>query len=248
MDHLVSLHPVNPDGTLGEDEVDFDFDRDDKVHSSWALLGRATTVVGAKRREGDGNETMKGEHTNNIADTKVEDHRDDVARIPDVQDSKDVPLVPKEGTGVSSGVDGNLGKKWTAFYSGRNKYRRAFSNTIRLHNLVLKVSWPETSRVEEWRIIKYAHSLGKEDKFIEGHIPEVTYARDLGRYSTQHIRNFLGLREDGSPGTRTLRLIVMKRLRPIFDLDGEEFWNAFWQCVACMCCMSGLEPVLMPMT
>ncbi|KAF9644859.1 hypothetical protein BDM02DRAFT_3102266, partial [Thelephora ganbajun] len=69
--------------------------------------------------------------------------------------------------------------------------------------------------------------------FIKGHIPEVKYARDLNRYSTQHIRKFLGLQPDRNTGTRTLRLIVMNRLRPIYDLDGEHFWTVFWQCVAC---------------
>ena len=54
-DHSISLHPVNLDGTLSTDEVDIDIDLDDKVHSSWALLGRATTVVGAKRDKRDGN-------------------------------------------------------------------------------------------------------------------------------------------------------------------------------------------------
>ena len=27
----------------------------------------------------------------------------------------------------------------------------------------------------------------------------------------------------------------MNRLWPIYDLDGEQFWAAFWQCVVCMC-------------
>ena len=229
------MNPVNLDGTLGTDEVDIDFDPGDKVHSSWSLLGRATTVVGAKRHKRDGNGTAEGERTDYVADTKVKAHGDDIVGI------------PEEGSGASSGADGELRKKWNAFYEDRNKYRKAFSNKIKSHPLVLKISWPETSRVEEWKIIKHAHTLGKEDQFIEGHIPEVRYARDLGRYSTRHIRAFLGLPDDGSTGTRTLRLIVMNRLRPIFDLDGEEFWNAFWQCVACMCYTSRLEPVLTPM-
>jgi len=41
------------------------------------------------------------------------------------------------------------------------------------------------------------------------------------------------LQQDGSSGTRTLRLIAMSRLWPIYDLGGEQFWNAFWQCVTC---------------
>ena len=131
-------------------------------------------------------------------------------------------------------ADQQQGEGWDAFYRSRNKYREAYAETIRSHGLVLKVSWPETSRVEEWKIIGHAQTLGKNDKFIKGHIPEVKYAGDFNRYSTEHVRRFLGLPQDERPGTRTLRLTVMKRLWPIYNLDGEQFWGAFWQCVACM--------------
>jgi hypothetical protein len=50
----VFLHLINTGGTLGKDEVAVDFFPEDMVHSSWSLLGRATTVVGASRKEGDG--------------------------------------------------------------------------------------------------------------------------------------------------------------------------------------------------
>jgi len=103
-----------------------------------------------------------------------------------------------------------------------------------VHNVVLKVSWPEASRLEEWKIIKHAETLSEDDKLIGVHIPEVKYARDFGHYSTHHIRDFLGLQQGGSPGTLTLRLIVMNCLGPIYDLDGKQFWKAFWECVACM--------------
>ena len=69
---------------------------------------------------------------------------------------------------------------------------------------------------------------------IEGHIPVVKHARELDRYSTRHIRKFLNLLADGNLGTRALRLMVMKCLRPIYDLDGKQFWDAFWQRVAYM--------------
>jgi hypothetical protein len=46
--HSVSLHSINADGTLGKDEVGVDFHPEEKVHSSWLLLGRAMAVVGAK--------------------------------------------------------------------------------------------------------------------------------------------------------------------------------------------------------
>ena len=46
-------------------------------------------------------------------------------------------------------ADGELCKKRNTFSKDCNKYRKVFSNTIKSHDLVLKVLWPETSRVEE---------------------------------------------------------------------------------------------------
>jgi len=121
-----------------------------------------------------------------------------------------------------------------AYIQARDAYQEAYINIAKAHSLVLKVSWPEMSRPAEWEIISHAQTLGETDKFIKGHIPVVEYARELDRYSTHHIRKFLNLPTDTNSGTRALRLTVMKRLRPIYDLDEKQFWDAFWQCVACM--------------
>ena len=212
--HSVSLHRINDDGTLGKDEVGVDFYPEDKVHSSWTLLGRATTVVGAEMPGEVNSAVTKEEHTEAHGEVGGKDKDD-----PDDAGNND--------------VGEELNEKWRAYRQARSSYREACDKIINAHNLVLKISWPETSRPEEWKIIGHAQALGTNDKFIRGHIPEVKCARDLDRYSTRHIRGFLGLQPDGCTGTRTLRLIVMSRLRPIYDLDGEQFWNAFWQCVAC---------------
>ena len=138
------------------------------------------------------------------------------------------------GHAVNDEMDEELIEEWRAYYRARDDYREAHGKVIEMHNLVLKLSWPEASRLEEWKIIKHAETLGKDDKFIGSHIPEVKYARDFGHYSTHRIRDFLGLQQGGSPRTLTLRLMVMNRPRPIYDLDGKDFWKAFWECVACM--------------
>ena len=134
--------------------------------------------------------------------------------------------------------DPAVAKKMHAFNQACDAYREAYNDIIKSHNLVLKVSWPEASRPEEWKIIGHTQVLGKTDKLIDGHIPVVHYARDFGCYSTHHIRDFLGTNGEGR--TWILRLIVMNHLHPIYDLDGKEFWNAFWQCVACMHSLLGL--------
>jgi len=115
----------------------------------------------------------------------------------------------------------------------RDAYRKARDDITKANDLILKISWPEMSRIPEWRTIAHAQTLGETDKFIRGHVPEVKYGRDLDRYSTQRIRNYLKLQHDERAGTRILRLIVMNRLRPIHDLNGKQLWDAFWQCFTC---------------
>jgi len=240
-DCSVSLHPISFDGTLGGGNVVVKFYPEDKVHSSRTLFGRGTTVVGANRNVEDkveddavGVASRKGsedvQRMEGEAGKDTGSARDNGAGAgPTESDPRSDP-----GYAVNNVVDEELSEEWQTFYRARDDYREAHGKIVEMHNLVLKVSWPEASRLEEWKIIKQAETLGKDDKFIGGHIPEVKYARDFGHYSTHHIRDFLGLQQGGSPGTLTLRLIVMNRLHPIYDLDGEQFWKAFWGCVACM--------------
>ena len=255
-DHRVLLHPVNDDGTLGGGKVAISFDPDDEVHSAWALLGRATTVVGASEDGGGDSRIAKGVHAREPAPGGAEDDAVWESRTRDVQDARRAQegsesyngsLHNDRCTGLgtttikpSIGVSREtLTKAWHDFYQDRDNYRGTCAVTLESRNLVLKVSWPETSRTAEWKTIKHARTLGENDKFIKDHIPEVKGGRDFGHYSTNRIRCFLGFQrpDDASPGMRTLRLIVMDRLWPIHDLDGEQFWKAFWECVLCMCFM-----------
>ena len=215
----VLLHPTNIDGTLGKEEVGVAFYPEDKIHSSWSLLGRATTVVGASR---NGN--------NDGGDTGAQDADNGSAGGGDGTGDADHTEYHPSGAVTKPAMVEAL----RVYNEARDAYREACGNVIKAHNLVLKVSWPETSRPAEWEIIGRAQVLGKNDKFIKDHISVVEYARELDRYSTRHIRKFLNLPIDKGPGTRTLRLTAMKRLRPIYDLDGKQFWDAFWQCVACI--------------
>ena len=256
--HSVLLHPVNPDGTLGEDKIRVNFYPDDKIHSSWTLLDRATTVVGANRNEEGNSGTTEGEHAkvhdgDGVASGKGPDDMQgsqgdagkDVGRVRDDDEAGDRTTGTDRGYSVDNEVGEMTGGEY-AYLRAHDDYREASDKIIEMHNLVLKVSWPESSRLEEWRIIGHAQALGRDNKFIRGHIPEVKYGQDLDRYSTRHIRRFLGLEPDGCSGTRALRLIVMDRLRPIHDLDGEWFWKTFWQCVGCKYALHIVPPNLRP--
>ena len=111
------------------------------------------------------------------------------------QRTQEVACNKHDGSTTTEGskVDKLKPKDWDDFYRARDHYQRAYAQTVRSHDLVLKVLWPETSRGKEWEIIEHARALGKNDKFIKGHVPEVKGGRDFGRYSTSHIRQFLRL-------------------------------------------------------
>ena len=223
-DHSVLLHPVNADGTLDEDEAGVNFYLDDRIHSGWSLLGRATTVLGANTGRKHSGTRTKGGHVG--AQCKVGDD------VTGTKTDGNPEKAETDGTSPSNTVGGE-GGVWSASDQARDAYRKACDDIIKDHDLVLKISWPETSRIAEWRIVAHAQDLGKTDEFIRGHIPEVKYGRDFDQYSTRRIRDFLGLQHGKESGTRTLRLIVMNRLRPVHDLDGEQLWEAFWDCFVC---------------
>jgi len=216
-DHSVPLHPVNADGTLCEGEVGVIFHPEDKVHSGWSLLGRATTVVGASSERDEGGAPIEEREVYNMGDnfagTAVDGGFEDAET---------------GGAGALGGEDGAQ----SASDQARNAYRKARDNITKLHNLILKISWPEKSRIPEWEIVARAQKLGETDELIRGHVPEVKFGRNFDEYSTHHVRNFLKL-HDKQTGTRTLRLVVMNRLRPIHDLEGGQLWVAFWQCFRC---------------
>ena len=244
-DHTVLLYPTKPDGTLDKEEEGVKFFPDDEIHSSWTLLGRATTVVGANMKEdGRGTEGEPGKDSDAVEDTSGEDPGGVQRAQGESSETSGIDPTQRDPSGAMD--ESTRAEIWRVYNQARDAYRKASGDIIKSHNLILKISWPEASRPEEWKIIGHARALGKSDEFIEGHIPVVHHARDFGRYSTRHIRDFLNIEpaKGRGKGTRILRLIVMDRLRPIYDLEGEQFWKAFWQCVACMCSPFASQPSL----
>jgi len=98
-------------------------------------------------------------------------------------------------------------------------------------DLVVKVYWPEASRTGEAEIIKKACQIAEEDDDVKGHIPDLICSHDFKEHSTERIREALGISSKG----RVLRVMLFRRLYPITELIGEEFWKAFWECFLCEC-------------
>jgi len=99
-------------------------------------------------------------------------------------------------------------------------------------DLVLKTYWPETSRTPEDHIVRKAMKIGETNHHVAGHLPDIICSYDFVEYSTGIIRKHLGI---PTKGNRVFRIIVSRRLYPITDLVGENFWNAFWECFRCKC-------------
>ncbi|KAF9644598.1 hypothetical protein BDM02DRAFT_3102628 [Thelephora ganbajun] len=104
------------------------------------------------------------------------------------------------------------------------------------NDLVAKIYWPEKTRTSEVDILRKAKEYGEKIDFIGNHIPEMVCHRDPKFLcsSTKTIRQFLGLPTDGS---RCLRIIVFRRLRPIKELKEKEMLTAYLQCFFCHFCL-----------
>ena len=120
----------------------------------------------------------------------------------------------------------------TRIYSvtSSSKDPRDHSKTLAGTELVLKISWPETTRTSEKDIIKRAMRCKRKD--VRGHLPDLVWSGDLQEYSTGLIRDRLSI-TTGDTRTRVARVMLFRRLHPITELTGKVFWDAFWQIFRC---------------
>jgi hypothetical protein len=97
---------------------------------------------------------------------------------------------------------------------------------------VLKVCWLEDDHPGEVDVIKKAREYGEGIDLIENHIPDMVCYMDPTwiSSSTKIIRKFMGL---ATKGSRTLCVIVFRRLRPINMLKEKEMLTAYLQCFFC---------------
>jgi len=119
----------------------------------------------------------------------------------------------------------------TRIYSveSSSKDPRDTSTTLAGTELVLKISWPETSWKSEKDVIEQAMQCEKD---VQGHLPDLVWSGDFPVYSTESIRIQLRL-NSGNTRTRVARVILFRRLHPITELKGKAFWDAFWQIFRC---------------
>ena len=116
--------------------------------------------------------------------------------------------------------------------SSWSKDPRDAGKSLKDVELVVKVYWAEASRAGEEEIIEKACQIAKENDDVNGHIPDLICSRDFNECSTKRIREAMGIKCENH---RILRVMLFRRLYPITDLLGDEFWKAFWECYRCKC-------------
>jgi hypothetical protein len=91
--------------------------------------------------------------------------------------------------------------------------------------MVAKIYWPHERRLNEEDII---HRAGQIPDARE-HLPGVFGSCD--GYRTSRIRTELGIPQTAIHAPRVLRVLFLERLRPITELQGQNFIKAWLQCV-----------------
>ncbi|KAG8936494.1 hypothetical protein FRC03_008368, partial [Tulasnella sp. 419] len=108
---------------------------------------------------------------------------------------------------------------------------------LETQGMVAKLLWAQSKRVWESKILqeipKRIKDLSEEDRdAVEGHIPDMITSTSFPDCETSNIRNDLGIPVEDIEN-RVLIISVFRKLRPITELEGDEFWRAFWDCVLC---------------
>ncbi|KIJ16066.1 hypothetical protein PAXINDRAFT_11106 [Paxillus involutus ATCC 200175] len=97
--------------------------------------------------------------------------------------------------------------------------------------LVAKIYWGEEARASEEEILKNVMDVAAGNEAVQGHVPVLRLAKKF-TVSTSTIRKALGLENPGQ-GSRTLFILVFKKLSPITELQSDELLDAWRQCVLC---------------
>lgn len=101
--------------------------------------------------------------------------------------------------------------------------------------MVAKIYWAEERRDSEASILNIAKEIGRHNEDVRGHVPEVLLSHNF-EVSTSNIRMALGIRqEDAERGSRTLYLLVFRKLLPIWTLlsDPNKLVDVWYQCISC---------------
>jgi hypothetical protein len=98
--------------------------------------------------------------------------------------------------------------------------------------MVAKVFWGEEQRTGEPDILTKVYEVAEEHEAVKGHVPYLLWHHKFEN-PTSEIREALGVSEP-KKGSRVLYILVFRKLRPITDLQGADFFKVWQQCISCM--------------
>jgi hypothetical protein len=99
--------------------------------------------------------------------------------------------------------------------------------------MVAKIFWGEASRTSEPEILRKVEEIAKRHPTVEGHIPQLLWHHKFTN-PTSAIREALGVPEP-TTGGRVLYILVFRKLHSITKLHGKDLFDAWRQCILCMC-------------
>ncbi|KAG2096083.1 uncharacterized protein F5147DRAFT_393285 [Suillus discolor] len=97
--------------------------------------------------------------------------------------------------------------------------------------MVAKIFWGEASRTSEPEILKKVDEIAKRHVTVQGHVPELLWHHTFTN-PTSAIREALDVSEP-TKGSRVLYILVFRKLFPITQLHGKEFFDVWRQCISC---------------
>jgi serine/threonine protein kinase len=97
--------------------------------------------------------------------------------------------------------------------------------------MVAKIFWAEEQRTSEPDILKKVEEIASSNANVKDHIPDLFWYYKFDE-PTSEIRKLLGSPEP-KKGSRALYILVFRKLRPITELYGKDFFNVWQQCILC---------------
>ena len=101
-------------------------------------------------------------------------------------------------------------------------------------SMVAKLYWAEETRISEVDILKKVKQAEK-NIVVKGHVPDLLFEYKFP-LSTATVRQKLDFDKTStvtSKGSRTFWFLVFPKLQPIKELQGNELFSAWRQCVLC---------------
>jgi serine/threonine protein kinase len=99
--------------------------------------------------------------------------------------------------------------------------------------MVAKIFWAEEQRTSEPDILKKVEEVASSNANVKDHIPDLFWYYKFDE-PTSEIRKLLSSPEP-EKGSRALYILVFRKLRPITELYGKDFFNVWQQCILCTC-------------